>query len=161
MPGRRLDDNAHVLMRYSGGARGVLTASQVAPGNYNGLSLKVYGAKGGLEWHGESPELLRFTPFGEPSRILVRGGAGNTSEAGRASRMPAGHPEGYIEGFANLYRDAAKLIRARQAGIAPDPAALAAVPTVIDGAKGIRFVEAAVQSSRTDGRWTSAMLEEI
>jgi predicted dehydrogenase len=161
VPGRRLDDNAHVLMRYSGGARGVLTASQVAPGNYNGLSLKVYGAKGGLEWHGESPELLRFTPFGEPSRILVRGGAGNTSEAGRASRMPAGHPEGYIEGFANLYRDAAKLIRARQAGTAPDPAALAAVPTVIDGAKGIRFVEAAVQSSRADGRWTSAMLEEI
>jgi hypothetical protein len=75
--------------------------------------------------------------------------------------MPAGHPEGYIEGFANLYRDAAKLIRARQAGTAPDPAALAAVPTVIDGAKGIRFVEAAVQSSRADGRWTSAMLEEI
>lgn len=159
--GRRLDDNAHVLLRYSGGARGVLTASQVAPGHYNGLSLKVYGAKGGLEWYAESPEFLRFTPFGEPSRLLVRGGAGNTGEAGRSSRMPAGHPEGYIEGFANLYRDAANLIRARRAGVAPDRAALAAVPTVIDGAKGIRFVEAAVQSSRTDGRWTSAMLERV
>jgi predicted dehydrogenase len=160
VPGRRLDDNAHVLMRYSGGAKGVLTASQVAPGNYNGLSLKVYGASGGLEWHGEDPERLRFTPFGEPTRLLVRGGAGNTAEAARSSRMPAGHPEGYIEGFANLYRDAAKLIRARRAGVAPDRAALASVPTVIDGAKGIRFVEAAVQSSRTDGRWTSATLRE-
>ena len=137
----------------------MLTASQVAPGNANGLSLKVYGAKGGLEWHGEAPEHLRFTPFGEPTRLLVRGGAGNTAEASRDSRMPAGHPEGYIEGFANLYRDAANLNRARRAGVAPDPAAAAAVPTVVDGAKGICFVEAAVQSSRTDGRWTSAMLK--
>jgi len=159
--GRRLDDNAHVLLRYEGGARGVLTASQVAPGNYNGLSLKVYGARGGLEWRGESPEHLKFTPFGEPTRLLVRGGAGNTAEAARASRMPAGHPEGYIEGFANLYRDAGKLIRARRSGASPDRAALSSVPTVIDGAKGIRFVEAAVQSSRTDGRWTSAMLKEV
>jgi predicted dehydrogenase len=158
VPGRRLDDNAHVLMRYAGGAKGVLTASQVAPGHYNGLSLKVYGEKGGLEWQGESPEHLRFTPFGEPTRLLVRGGAGATAEAARASRMPAGHPEGYIEGFANLYRDAAALIRARRAGLPPDPAARAAVPTVVDGARGIRFVEAAVQSSRTDGRWTSARL---
>jgi predicted dehydrogenase len=158
--GRRLDDNAHVLLRYKGGARGVLTASQVAPGNYNELSLKVYGAEGGIEWHGESPEHLKFTPFGEPTRLLVRGGAGNTAEAARASRMPAGHPEGYVEGFANLYRDASKLIRARRTGVAPDRAALSSVPTVIDGAKGIRFVEAAVQSSRTDGRWTPATLRE-
>ncbi|MGD0721863.1 MAG: Gfo/Idh/MocA family oxidoreductase [Roseiarcus sp.] len=158
VPGRRLDDNAHVLMRYAGGAKGVLTASQVAPGHYNGLSLKVYGSKGGLEWHGESPEHLRFTPYGEPTRLLMRGGAGATAEAARGSRMPPGHPEGYIEGFANLYRDAAALIRARRAGLPPDPAARAAVPTVVDGAKGIRFVEAAVQSSRTDGRWTSARL---
>jgi predicted dehydrogenase len=161
VPGRRLDDNAHVLMRYCGGAKGVLTASQVAPGHYNGLSVKIYGAKGGLEWGGESPEHLRFTPLGEPTRLLVRGGAGNTREAARVSRMPAGHPEGYIEGFANLYRDAAKLIRARRAGVAADAAARAATPTVIDGAKGIRFVEAAVQSSRADGRWTPAMLKEV
>jgi len=160
VPGRRLDDNAHVLLRYRGGARGVLTASQVAPGNYNALSLQVYGARGGLEWRGENPEQLRFTPFGEPTRTLVRGGAGNTPEAVRASRMPAGHPEGYVEGFANLYRDAATLIRARRDGAEPDRAALSAVPTVIDGAKGIRFVEAAVQSSRTDGRWTPATLKE-
>jgi predicted dehydrogenase len=158
VPGRRLDDNAHVLLRFAGGARGILTASQVAVGNLNNLSLKVYGTRAGLEWAGETPEILRFTPFGEPTRLLVRGGAANSAEAKRASRMPAGHPEGYIEGFANLYRDAASLIRARRAGAAPDPAAVAAVPTVIDGAKGIRFVEAAVASSRANGQWMPATL---
>jgi predicted dehydrogenase len=159
VPGRRLDDNAHVMLRYASGARGVLMASQVAPGNLNSLSLKVYGTKAGLEWSGEVPEILRFTPFGEPTRILVRGGPGGTAEARRGSRMPAGHPEGYIEGFANLYRDAASLIRARRAGRPFDPLAAASVPTVIDGAKGIRFVEAAVQSSLADGKWMSAELK--
>jgi len=158
--GRRLDDNAHVMLRYANGARGSLLASQVAPGNLNSLSLKVYGTKAGLEWSGETPEQLRFTPFGESTRILVRGGPGNSSEAKRGSRMPAGHPEGYIEGFANLYRDAASLIQARRAGRPFDPLAAASVPTVIDGAKGIRFVEAAVQSSRADGKWISAELKE-
>ena len=160
VPGRRLDDNAHVMLRYANGARGSLLASQVAPGNLNSLSLKVYGTKAGLEWSGENPEQLRFTPFGESTRILVRGGPGNSSEARRGSRMPAGHPEGYIEGFANLYRDAASLIQARRAGQPFDPLAAASVPTVIDGAKGIRFVEAAVQSSRADGKWMSAALKE-
>jgi len=160
VPGRRLDDNAHVLLRYANGAKGVLLASQVAPGNPNNLSLKVYGDKAGLEWSGEAPEVLRFTPFGEPTRILLRGGAGNTSESRRGSRIPAGHPEGLIEAFANLYRDAASLIRARRAGQAFDPLAAASVPTVIDGAKGMRFVEAAVRSSRADGKWMPAALEE-
>jgi len=160
VPGRRLDDNAHVLLRYANGAKGVLLASQVAPGNPNNLSLKVYGDKAGLEWSGEAPEVLRFTPFGEPTRILLRGGAGNTSESRRGSRIPAGHPEGLIEAFANLYRDAASLIRARRAGQAFDPLAAASVPTAIDGAKGMRFVEAAVRSSRADGKWMPAALEE-
>jgi predicted dehydrogenase len=160
VPGRRLDDNAHVLLRYANGAKGVLMASQVAPGNPNNLSLKVYGDRAGLEWSGEAPEVLRFTPFGEPTRILLRGGPGNTAEARRGSRIPAGHPEGFLEAFANLYRDAASLIRARRAGQPPDPLAAASVPTVIDGAKGMRFVEAAVQSSRADGKWVSAALEE-
>jgi predicted dehydrogenase len=107
VPGRRLDDNAHVLMRFVGGARGVLAASQVAVGNLNNLNLKVYGTRAGLEWSGESPEVLRFTPYGEPAKIFQRGGPGNWESAQDGSRMPAGHPEGYIEGFANLYRDAA------------------------------------------------------
>ncbi len=156
--GRRLDDNAHVMLRYVGGVRGVLLASQVAPGNYNNLTLKVYGSKAGVEWCGEQPEILRFTPFGEPARTIVRGGPANTAAAQRVSRMPAAHPEGYIEGFANLYRDAAHLVRARRAGEAPDPEIAATVPTVEDGARGIRFIEAAVESSRASGRWTSARM---
>ncbi|MDQ0391983.1 Gfo/Idh/MocA family protein [Labrys monachus] len=158
VPGRRLDDNAHVLMRFAGGARGVLTASQVAVGNLNNLSLKVYGTKAGLEWAGEMPEFLRFTPYGEPTRLLQRGGPANTDEARRGSRMPGGHPEGYVEGFANLYRDAVELIRARRAGRAPSPAALASTPDVLDGARGIAFIEAAVASSRNDGAWVSTRL---
>ena len=154
VPGRRLDDNAHVLLRYHGGAKGVLTASQVAPGNLNALSIKVYGEKAGLEWFGETPELLRFTPYGEPTRTLVRGGPGTSPAAARVSRMPAGHPEGYIEGFGNLYRDVATLVRARRSGATPDPAIVAAVPTVHDGAKGMRFIAAAVASNGADGAWT-------
>jgi predicted dehydrogenase len=157
VPGRRLDDNAHVLLRFSNGARGALLASQVAVGNLNNLSVKVYGTKAGLEWCGEEPELLRFTPFGEPMRLLRRGGPANTSFAAEASRMPGGHPEGYIEGFANLYLGAAELVNARRQGRAPKPFA-ALTPTVRDGALGLAFIEAAVASSRNGGAWTSAKL---
>lgn len=155
VPGRKLDDNAHVMMRFANGARGVLTASQVAVGNLNNLSLKVFGTKAGLEWAGETPELLRFTPYGEPTRLLVRGGPANSDEAKRGSRMPAGHPEGYVEGFANLYRDAAELIRARRSGRQPSAMARSATPDVADGARGVAFIEAAVESARNNGAWTS------
>ena len=93
VPGRRLDDNAHVLLRFANGARGALLASQVAVGNLNNLSVKVYGTKAGLEWCGEEPELLRFTPYGEPMRLLRRGGPSNTPLATLASRMPGGIPK--------------------------------------------------------------------
>ena len=156
VPGRRLDDNAHVLMRFAGGARGVLAASQVAVGNLNTLSLKVYGSRAGLEWAGEEPEILRFTPYGEPSRTLRRGGPGNTPLAVEGSRMPGGHPEGYVEGFANLYRGAAELISARRAGRTPPERSAKLTPNVLDGARGVAFIEAAVQSSQNDGAWTSA-----
>ena len=158
VPGRRLDDNAHVMMRFVGRARGVLAASQVAVGNLNNLSLKVFGTHAGLEWSGESPELLRFTPYGEPSRTLQRGGPGNWDSAKEGSRMPAGHPEGYIEGFANLYRDATELIAARRAGRAPRPGAVALTPNVLDGARGVAFIEASVASSQNNGAWTSARI---
>lgn len=154
VPGRRLDDNAHVLMRYASGARGVLIASQVSPGNYNRLSVKVYGDKGGVEWHGHEPEPLRYTPFGEPTRILTRGGAGVGEAAKRASRMPPEHPEGYVEGFANLYLDAIALIAGRRRGEAVAPEVAGAVPTVRDGLAGMRFIEAAVDSSENGGAWT-------
>ncbi len=157
VPGRRLDDNAHVLLRFAGGARGALLASQVAVGNLNNLSVKVYGTKAGLEWCGEEPELLRFTPYGEPMRLLRRGGPANTASASEASRMPGGHPEGYVEGFANLYLGAAELVAARRGG--REPRAFAALtPTARDGALGLAFVEAAVASSRDGGAWTSAKL---
>jgi predicted dehydrogenase len=155
VPGRRLDDNAHVLMRYASGARGVLIASQVSPGNYNRLSLKVYGEKAGLEWFAHEPEVLHFAAFGEPARILTRGGPGVGQAAGSVSRMPAEHPEGYVEGFANLYRDAAALIAARRAGRTPEPALVAAVPNIHDGLAGMRFIEAAVDSHDNGGAWTT------
>jgi len=154
VPGRRLDDNAHVLMRYGNGARGVLLASQVSPGNYNRLSIRLYGEKAGLEWFAHEPETLRFTPFGEPTRVLTRGGAGLGKAAANVSRMPAEHPEGYVEGFANLYRDAAALIAARRRGETPDPALAALVPDVRDGLRGMQFIGAAVRSHEAGGVWT-------
>ncbi len=157
VPGRRLDDNAHVLMRFVGGARGVLTASQVAVGNLNNLSLKAYGSRAGLEWSGEQPEMLRLTPYGEPSRMFQRGGPGNTALAVDGSRMPGGHPEGYVEGFANLYRGAAGLISARRAGREPLATELL-TPNVHDGARGMAFIEAAVASNANNGAWTSPQI---
>ena len=154
VPGRRLDDNAHVMMRYASGARGVLVASQVSPGNYNRLSLKVYGEKAGLEWYAHEPEYLHFCEFGKPHVILTRGGAGVGGEAARVSRMPAEHPEGYVEGFGNLYRDAVTLVSARRRGEPLDAAIAAMVPSVEDGLLGMRFIEASVDSSAAGGVWT-------
>lgn len=153
VPGRALDDNAHVLLRFEGGARGMLWASQVAPGNENGLRLRVYGEKGGLEWAQEDPNYLWFTPFGEPRRRITRNGAGAGPEAGRVSRIPPGHPEGYLEGFANIYAEAARAIRAHQAGEKVPEGVL--YPTLADGLAGMRFVEACVQSSRRNAGWVT------
>lgn len=158
VPGRRLDDNAHVWVRWTGGARGTILASQTSPGHYNDLSLRIYGEKAGIQWNGTRPEELRFAPYGEESRTLVRGGHGSTGESRLASRMPAAHPEGYIEAFANFYRDAADVIQAHRAGLRIDPGREAFVPNVIDGARGVKFVAAAVDSSSSGGTWTPACL---
>jgi predicted dehydrogenase len=149
--GRRLDDNVHVLMRYPNGARGMLWASQVAPGNENRLVLRVHGTKGGLEWSQEEPNLLWFTPFGEQKRLITRGGAGSGKSAARVTRVPPGHPEGYLEGFANIYREAAQAILAARGGKRPDKAVL--FPTVEDGVKGMAFIEACVRSSNRNAAW--------
>lgn len=151
VPGRRVDDNGHVLLRFIGGARGMLWCSQVAPGNENALRLRVYGTRGGLEWAQEDPNRLWVSPLGEPRRLVTRGGAGAGPEAARMTRIPPGHPEGYLEAFANIYAEAARAIRARQAGKAPDPAVV--YPTVEDGVAGVAFVEACVRSSRRNGAW--------
>ena len=157
VPGRRLDDNAHVLVRWSGGPRGTIVASQTSPGHYNDLTVRVYGDKGGLEWAGAPAR-------GAALRALRRGGAHadprrprrRRARAARVSRMPAAHPEGYIEAFANLYRDAAEIIRAHRAGAPVDPARAALVPDVRDGLRGVQFVAAAVESNAAGGAWTRA-----
>jgi predicted dehydrogenase len=150
--GRKLDDNAQMLLRFANGARGSLWCSQVAPGNENGLRLRIYGSKGGLEWSQEEPNHMRHAPYGQQPRILARGGPGLAPIAASAARIPAGHPEGYLEGFAQLYRDIADLIAAYDAQTAP-PAAALLVPTAKDGLRGVQFVHAAVESSRKDAAW--------
>lgn len=143
VPGRALDDNAHVMIRYQGGARGLLWSSQVAIGQSNGLRLRVFGAKGSLVWSQEHPNELVFTPlFGAPS--TVKRGREDLTDATRSRvRTPPGHPEGYIEAFANLYSGFAEAIRARGLGREPGPAA-EGIPTAYDGLKGVAFVEAVV-----------------
>ena len=149
--GRKLDDNVHVMLRFRNGARGMIWASQVAPGNENRLVLRVHGTKGGLEWAQEDPNYLWFAPFGEPKRLITRGGAGAGAAAARVTRVPPGHPEGYLEGFANLYQEAARAILAARNGKKPDKAVT--FPTVEDGVKGVAFVDACVRSSKKNAGW--------
>lgn len=151
VPGRRVDDNAHVMLRFEGGARGMLWASQVAPGNENALRIRVYGESGGLEWAQEDPNYLWHTPFGEPKRLITRNGAGSGEASARMSRIPPGHPEGYLEGFANIYSEAAAAIIAARTGEA-SPADVI-YPTVYDGLKGVQFVSACVTSSKRNAAW--------
>jgi predicted dehydrogenase len=153
VPGRRVDDNVQILLRYENGARGALWASQVAPGNENNLTLRVYGAKGGIEWHQEHPNQLLFTPLGEPTRTVTRGSGAVGAAGARVTRTPAGHPEGYLEAFATIYAEAAAAIIARRSGAAPDPAAL--FPGIDDGVAGVAFIDAAIRSSRAGGVWTA------
>ena len=151
--GRALDDNAGMLLRFAGGARGMLWASQVAVGNENAVRLRVYGTKAGIDWHQETPNSMVFTRFGQPQQVLTRAGAGATAANSHAARIPGGHPEGYLEAFAQLYRDLAEQITARLEGRAPDPASLL-VPGIAEGVRGMRFITAAVESSRSGAGWT-------
>lgn len=155
VPGRRLDDSANILLRYASGAKGMLWASQIAVGNENELSLRVYGDKGGLEWHHSSVNELAFTPFGKPRQIITRNGAGAGNAANRVSRVPSGHPEGYLEGFATIYREAADAIIAARSG--GKPAADVVYPGIREGIEGLAFIEAAVESSRNSS-WVKLAL---
>lgn len=154
VPGRRLDDNVQMLLRFPKGVKGMLWASQVAAGNENNLRLRVYGEKAGLEWHQEDPNELIFTPLGQPRRILRRGGPGTGAAAARAIRIPAGHPEGYLEAFAQLYKDLAEQIMAKREGRSPDPQSLL-VPGIAEGVEGMRFISGVVESSRNRSAWTA------
>jgi predicted dehydrogenase len=150
--GRRLDDNAHMMLRFASGAKGMLWCSQVAAGLENGLRIRVYGEKAGLEWHQENPNYLTFSPLGEPPRVIRRNGYGADEVSRAASRIPGGHPEGYLEGFAQLYTDVAEQIAARIENREPNPFSLQ-VPTVEHGVRGVRFIEAAVRSSQRKAAW--------
>jgi predicted dehydrogenase len=154
VPGRRLDDNVQMLLRFAGGARGMLWASQVATGNENNLRLRVYGEKAGLEWGQENPNYLRFTPYGKPPLTISRAGAGATASAKHASRIPSGHPEGYLEAFAQLYTDLAEQIAARNDGRPPMPASQL-VPNVEDGVAGVHFISGVLESSRKNSAWVN------
>ncbi len=150
--GRKLDDNTQILLRYANGARGSLWASQVAIGNENNLRIRVYGTKGGIAWSQENPNYLHVSPIGKPTYTITRSGAGSGPEAGRVSRIPPGHPEGYLEGFANIYTEVAHAIHAARKGKKADKAVT--FPTVDDGVKGLALIEAAVSSSQKNGKWT-------
>jgi predicted dehydrogenase len=149
--GRRVDDNAHVMLRFNGGAKGMIWASQVAPGHENGLKIRIYGTKGGLEWTQADPNYLWFTPFGEPKRLITRAGSGSSSSAGRVTRIPSGHPEGYLEAFANIYTEVARAIKAKRSGkkLGKD----VTFPGIADGVAGMAFIEACVKSSAKNGKW--------
>jgi predicted dehydrogenase len=152
VPGRRLDDNVQVMLRFSKAVKGGLWASQVAPGNENNLRLRVFGEKAGLEWRQEDPNELRFTPLGQPQRTIRRGGAATGRAAAHATRVPSGHPEGYLEAFAQLYSDLAEQVTARREKRTPDPDSLL-VPGISDGVDGVRFINAVLESSRRGSAW--------
>ena len=145
--GRQLDDNAHIMLRLEGGAKGMIWASQVAVGCENGLRLRIFGDTGSLEWAQENPNELHFSTLGKPRQVLTRGGNGLGELAAHWTRIPPGHPEGYLEGFANIYNDAAKLIR----GDALD----VSLPGINDGMSGMAFIDACISSSASDGGWVT------
>jgi predicted dehydrogenase len=151
VPGRLVDDHLQVWLRYPDGMRGSLNASQVASGEENRLQIRLYGSKASLIFRQEDPNALWLTPLGGASQRLTRGRVASPA-AQHASRVPAGHPEGYLEAFAQLYTDAALQIRALKAGLPPPPESLA-LTTVEDGVAGMRFIEASLASHAADGRW--------
>jgi predicted dehydrogenase len=150
-PGRPVDDHVQVMLRYPNGARGMLWASQMATGCENALRLRVYGSKASLAFDQESPNELWVTPQGGCARRITRGRA-NSAAAEAATRVPSGHPEGFIEAFAQLYRDAAAQIHALRAGQSL-PEASRGMPTVADGVVGLQFMDAVMESHKRGSCW--------
>jgi predicted dehydrogenase len=145
--GRRLDDDANILVRYRGGAKGLLFCSQVSLGEENRLSLRVYGTEGSLEWRQEEPNVLLVRHADAPMEVYKPGHPFLSSAAQYATRLPSGHPEAFLEAFANVYGNAMRVIGARLAGEAPEPLDLD-FPTVDDGLAGVRFIQGAVKSGQ-------------
>ncbi len=151
VPGRTLEDDAGVLVRFRGGARGIFVVSQVSAGEENGLRLRIYGDAGGLDWRQERPNQLRLLPSGAPRQTLMRGNSYLSEPARRAARLPPGHPEGFVEAFANVYRGAGRAVLAAADGKDPGHRDF---PDHVDGLAGMRFVDAALRSAEQD-RWTA------
>lgn len=151
VPGRRLDDDGNLLLRFKGGAKGVLMASQVEIGHENDLVLQVYGENGALTWRQEDPNCLWHAPLDGPVRLLRRGNPYLSEATQLASRLPSGHPEAFLEAFANIYRELADAIHRRAAG----EDATGDYPTVSDGARGVRFIERTVLSAASSDKWTA------
>ena len=154
--GRELDDNAHILMRYESGAKGMIWSSQVAPGNENNLKIQIYGEKGGLIWQQENPNELILNLLNQPSKRLTRGSSFVGDQSARLTRIPAGHPEGYLEGFANIYREVADEFSAKISGKPISKDIL--YPTSKEGLYGVSFIEAAIESNSKDSVWTDLKL---
>jgi predicted dehydrogenase len=155
VPGRLVHDYAGALLRFDNGARGSFWVTQAAAGVENALRIRVSGTRGSVEWHQEQPLRLLCTPLAGPAEWRTPNGPGTLPLAARSTRIVAGHPEAFLEAFANIYSDAAEAIAARRSGTTPDPLALY-FPDAIDGAIGLRFVEAVIASSRDGGAWTDA-----
>ena len=158
VPGRQADDYASIWFRYANGGRGTMLITQAAAGAEHGLRIRVHGEKGGLQWRQEQPNRMGFSPLGKPAQIFTRRGPGLHPESERGARSNIGHPEGYHEAFANLYSEAAEAIAARKSGQNADRLLLP-FPKVEDGARGMRFVEAVVESGRGGNTWVDCGLE--
>jgi len=151
--GRLVDDNAQIMLRFEGGAKGSIWSSQVAVGNENNLKIRVFGENGGLEWRQEDPNYLHFTKFGHPTQRFTRGSGSASEEANNITRIPAGHPEGYLEGFANIYSDVSKKLFALINKQKYDPSN-DCYPTIYDGVEGMKFIETVLESSNNNCKWT-------
>ena len=150
--GRLLDDNAQIMLRFKGGAKGALWSSQVAVGNENNLKIRIYGENGGIEWRQEDPNYLYYTKFGHPTQRITRGSGSVSKEAKDVTRIPPGHPEGYLEGFANIYNDVYKKLYAQLNNQNYDDSN-DCYPTINDGVEGMRFIETALESSKNNSKW--------
>ena len=150
--GRQLDDDGNVLVRFEGGARGIIYASQISAGEENNLSIRVYGEKGGLEWRQEEPNSLYVKWLDKPKEIRRPGMPYLSAAAAAAGRIPAGHPEGYLEAFGNLYKEFSRAYRDRFVG--KYEAGKYDFPTIEDGIRGMAFVQTVVKSSQSDDKWT-------
>ncbi len=154
VPGRKLDDDGNVLLRFDNGAKGILHASQISVGEENNLNIRIYGEKGGLEWHQQEPNTLILKHLDKPVQIYRTGGGYSflSKEALAHTRLPSGHPEGFIEAFANIYRNFALTLQSRLSGKTPDPL-YQDFPTVHDGVRGMAFIETVVESGQKNAQW--------